>query len=101
MIAVTEMKKKVPISMAVIRRINLKLAAKGQILKARHSWAKRKRYYILDLSGNVMDADVDPEKLARKLGVLKEGKEVEHEKTRAEKLGWNDKHSGLLILVAV
>ena len=27
-------------------------------------------YYILDLSGNVIDAHIDPEKLARKLGVL-------------------------------
>ena len=62
--------------LAVIRRINRKLAAKGQILKARHSWAKVKRYYILDLSGNVVDADIDPEALARKLGVLKEGEDV-------------------------
>jgi hypothetical protein len=54
-----------------------------------------KRYYILDLSGNVVDADIDPEALARKLGVLKEGEE-EREKTRAEKLGRNDNRSGLL-----
>jgi hypothetical protein len=37
-------------------------------------------YYILDLSGNVMDAHIDPEKLAHKLGVLKEGEEVKLEK---------------------
>ena len=43
--------------------------AKGQILRVRHSWGKLKRYYILDLSGNVMDEDIDPKKLARKLGV--------------------------------
>ena len=36
-------------------------------------------YYLLDLSGNVLDRDIDPEKLAHKLGVLKEGE--------AEKLG--------------
>ena len=30
-------------------------------------------YYILDLSGNVVDTHIDPEELARKLGVLKEG----------------------------
>ena len=54
---------------------------KGQILKARRgNWLKRNRYYILDLSGNVIDADIDPEELARKLGVLKEGKEVEHDR---------------------
>jgi hypothetical protein len=40
-------------------------------------------YYILDLSGNVMDAHIDPEKLAHKLGVLKEGEEVKRSrKTR-------------------
>jgi hypothetical protein len=87
MIAVTEIeKKKAPISIAVIRRINRKLAAKGQILKARHSWAKLKRYYILDLSGNVMDADIDPLELARKFGVLKEGEEVKPEKNHGGKV---------------
>jgi hypothetical protein len=34
-------------------------------------------YYILDLSGIVLDTHIDPEKLARKVGVLKEGEEVE------------------------
>jgi hypothetical protein len=43
-----------------------------------------KRYYILDLSGNVLDADIDPEALARKLGVLKEGEE-EREKNQGRK----------------
>ena len=88
MIAVTEMEKeKAPISMlAVIGQINRKLATKGQILKkARHPWVKPKRYYILDLSGNVMDADVDPLELARKLGVLREGEEVEREKNQGRK----------------
>ena len=68
-------KMKAPIILAVIRRINRKLAAKGHILKARQG-ARLKRYYILDLSGKVMDPDIDLEKLARKLGVLKEGEEV-------------------------
>jgi hypothetical protein len=45
-----------------------------------------------------MDADIDPEALARKLGVLKEGEEVN--RTRAEKLGRNDNRSGLLIYVS-
>jgi regulator of extracellular matrix RemA (YlzA/DUF370 family) len=67
-------KMKAPVSLTIIRRINRKLAAKGQILKARPgNWLKRKRYYILDLSGNVIDANIDPETLACKLGVLKEG----------------------------
>ena len=71
---------KVPISKVVIERINWNLAAKGQILKARRSRMQVKRYYILDLSGNVVGADIDPEALARKLGVLKEGEDVEREK---------------------
>jgi hypothetical protein len=55
----------------VILEINRKLAAKGHILKAKRG-ARLKRYYILDLSGKVMDADIDLEELARKLGVLLE-----------------------------
>ena len=65
---------KAPVSLTVIRRINRKLAARGQILKARRVRLKRKRYHILDLSGNVIGADIDPEELARKLGVLKVGR---------------------------
>ena len=71
---------KVPISKVIIERINWNLAAKGQILKARRSRMQVKRYYILDLSGNVMDADIDAEALARKLGVLKEREDVETRK---------------------
>ncbi|HJW27632.1 MAG TPA: hypothetical protein VJ508_00100 [Saprospiraceae bacterium] len=61
---------------AVIKRINQKLAAKGQILIKATRWMKLKKmdlgdYYILDLSGNVMDTHVDPAKLARRLRVLK------------------------------
>jgi hypothetical protein len=44
-----------------------------------------KRYYILDLGGNVLDADIDPEALARKLGVLKEREDVEREKNQGRK----------------
>ena len=66
---------KVPISIqVVIERINRKLAAKGQILTTtRHMKMKMHcgNYYILDLSGNVVDTHIDPEKLARKLRVLK------------------------------
>jgi hypothetical protein len=61
---------------AVVERINRKLAGKGQILMATRKMKAAQHfgdYYILDLSGNVMDTHIDPEKLARKLGVLKEG----------------------------
>ena len=37
-------------------------------------------YYILDLNGKVMDTHIDPEKLARRLDVLKEGEEMEPRK---------------------
>ena len=62
--------------LAVVKRINQKLAAKGQILIKATPWMKLKKidfgdYYILDLSGNVMDTHIDPEELARKLRVLK------------------------------
>ena len=65
----------------VVQRINRKLAAQGQILIKATRWMKLKQldfgdYYILDLSGNVMDAHIDPGELARKLRVLKEGEEV-------------------------
>ena len=61
---------------AVVKRINQKLAAKGQILIKATRWMKLKKidlgdYYILDLSGSVMDTHIDPEELARKLRVLK------------------------------
>ena len=65
----------------VVQLVNQKLAAKGQILKARRRMKMKPHcgdYYILDLSGNVIEADIDPEELARKLGVpLTEAKEVE------------------------
>ena len=66
---------------AVIKRINQKLAAKGQILIKATPWMKLKKinfgdYYILDLSGNVTDTHIDPEELARKLRVLNKGKKV-------------------------
>ena len=65
----------------VIQRINQELAAKGQVLMATRQMMKMTRhfgdYYVVDLSGRVIDMDVDPEALARKLRVLKEGEEVE------------------------
>ena len=71
-------KKKMRMSV-VIQRINRKLAVKGQILMATRQMKMTQHfgdYYILELSGNVIDMDVEPEKLARKLGVLKEGEKV-------------------------
>jgi hypothetical protein len=74
------MAKKKTISIgAVIQRINRKLAAKGQILMATRKMKMTQHfgdYYILDLSGNVIDTHIDPEELARKLRVLKEGEKV-------------------------
>jgi hypothetical protein len=84
-------KKIVPISIeAIVQRINEKLVAKGQILMATRQ-VKMKLdyvdYFILDLSGNVMDMDIDPEELARKLGLLNEGENVTRRsrKTRLKK----------------
>jgi hypothetical protein len=61
-----EMAKKVSNSVrTVIERINLKLAAKGQILMAARRMTRQfGEYDILDLSGNVIDMDIDPEELA-------------------------------------
>ncbi len=69
----------------VVQRINREPATKGQILMTtRHMRITQHfgDYYLLDLSGNVIDMDIDPEKLARKLGVLKKGEEVERKKLR-------------------
>jgi hypothetical protein len=73
-------KKKVVHLREIVQRINRKLAAKGQILIKATRWMKLKQldfgdYYILDLSGKVMDTRIDPGELARKLGVLKEREE--------------------------
>ena len=73
-------KKKAVRVRAVIQRINRKLAAKGQILMATRQMKMTRYfgdYYLLDLSGNVIDMDVEPENLARKLGVLTEEEKVE------------------------
>lgn len=83
-------KKKAVRIRVVVQRINRELAAKGQILMTTRRMQIKAHlgdYYILDLSGNVMDTHIDPEKLARKLGVLKEGEEVERRsrKTRPKR----------------
>ena len=92
------MAKKKPVRMrTVVQRVNQKLSAKGQILIRATRWMKLKvdfgDYYILDLSGNVVDTHIDPEKLARKLRVLNEG-----EKSDAQ-LGQNDNRSGPLVYI--
>jgi len=78
-------KKAVPMR-EVVQRINRKLAAKGQILMATRQMKMTQHfgdYYILDVRGNVIDMDINPEELARKLRVLKEGEEVQRRrKTR-------------------
>ena len=73
-------KKKAVRKTVVVQRINRELAAKGQILMTTRRMQIKAHlgdYYILDLSGNVMDMHIDPEKLARRLDVLKEGEEME------------------------
>ena len=63
----------------IIERINWKLAAKGQILlPTRRMMRQFGDYYILDMNGNVIDMDIDPEELARKLRVLKEEEKAEY-----------------------
>ena len=81
-------KKKAVRIRVVVQRINRELAAKGQILMTTRRMQIKAHlgdYYILDLSGNVMDTHIDPEKLARKLGVLKEGEEGEEVERRSRK----------------
>ena len=57
----------------LVKRINRKLAATGQILIKGTPWMRVKLdygdYYILDLNGKVIDTHIDPEELARKLRV--------------------------------
>ena len=81
----------------VIERINLKLAAKGQVLMAARRMTRQfGDYYILDLSGNVIDMDIDPEELARKLRVLNEEEKVKYRpRKKAEELGRDDKQCPL------
>ena len=57
----------------LVKRINRKLAATGQILIKATLWMRITLdygdYYILDLNGKVMDTHIDPDKLARELRV--------------------------------
>ena len=60
---------------AVVQRINRKLAADDEMLKAARGARMQLDcgdYYVVDFRQNcVTSKDVDPEVLARKLGVLK------------------------------
>ena len=77
-------KQKVPVSMrAVIQRINRKLTDDDEVLKTTRGERARfdlGDYYILDQRRNFIAAKyVDPEELARKIGVLAEWEEVASE----------------------
>jgi hypothetical protein len=74
------MAKKVSSSIrTVIERINWKLAAKGQVLMATRRMTRHfGDYYIRDLSGNMIERDIDLEKLARAMRVLNEQEKVKY-----------------------
>jgi hypothetical protein len=61
---------------ALTQRINRKLAADDQVLKTARGERMQKavgNFYIIDTKANAVHArGVDPEKIGRKLGVLKE-----------------------------
>jgi hypothetical protein len=67
---------KVPLTArAVLQRVNRKLTAEQRQLRAAHGNERNTLgdFYVVDLrGGGVCDADVDLEKLARKLGVMRE-----------------------------
>lgn len=66
----------VPVTVrATIARINRKLAHEGEQLRTARgdrSWSNLGNHYIVDVNRNFVVADhVEPEKLARELGVLR------------------------------
>ena len=66
---------KVPVTKrALVQRINRKLAASGEAIKAARGGRQRRElgdFYRLNVNRNTLVAkDVDPEALARELGVL-------------------------------
>ena len=69
-----------PVSMrALIARINRKLAADGEVLKAARSEraASSVGLFFIVRGNRIASEQVDPEALARKLGVLSEWEHVE------------------------
>ena len=73
---------KVPVTMrALTQRINRALRKGNGILKATRGDGRARQalghFYVVDTSRNfIVDKDVDPEELGRKLGVLAEYEEV-------------------------
>jgi hypothetical protein len=72
---------KTPVSMrAVIQRINRKLSPRLEALKTTRGDRWRPElgdYYLLDLNRNcIIGKDVNPEKMAREIGVLEPWEEV-------------------------
>jgi hypothetical protein len=72
---------KTPVSMrAVIQRINRKLAPDLEGLKTTRGGRARLElgdYYVIDFNRNfILHKDVDPERMARELGVLQPWEEV-------------------------
>jgi hypothetical protein len=73
--------RKVDVTMrSVIQRINRKLAADNEVLRVAKGERVRLQvghYFVLDLEiGGILHQDVDPEALARELGVLRDYEEV-------------------------
>jgi hypothetical protein len=74
---------KVPVTVrALIARINRKLKASDEVLKATRGEGRARQefgdFYVLDFNRNaVMQKNVDPEQLGRELGVLKPWEEVQ------------------------
>jgi hypothetical protein len=74
-------KAKVPVTLrALVQRINRKLAKDGEALRATRGGRDRSElgnWYIVDLDGTfIATKDVDPEKLGRRLSVLRDNEEV-------------------------
>jgi hypothetical protein len=71
---------KVPVTLrAVNQRINRRLAAENQVLKAMRGERARQTmgdYIVVDDRNRILHHDVDPEALARELGALADWEEV-------------------------
>jgi hypothetical protein len=68
---------------ALIKRINRRLAAKGEQLRRARGQRERAKlgdYYVLDVNRNFVTAQhVDPENVGRKMGALRKGETVSGE----------------------
>jgi hypothetical protein len=74
-------RKKLKVTMrSVIQRINRKLAADGEVLRAARSARARfdhGDYFVVSERAGIHPSHVDPEEMARELGVLKTWEQVE------------------------